>query len=298
MPKLIILLGPTASGKTSIGIELAQWLGTEIISADSRQVYREMNIGTAKPTADQLEAVKHHLVGHVSVTQNYNAGQFEKDALEILARIFNNRQYALLVGGSGMYIDALSQGLDELPDSDPVTRQALKEQLEASGIESLQEELRKCDPSYFNTVDLHNPSRLMRALEVFRITGKPYSSFRKGKKAKRDFNIIKIGLLIQRQELMDRIANRTDAMMRMGLLEEVKSLLPLRSFNALNTVGYKELFEYLDGRCALEEAVEKIKINTRRYAKRQMTWFRKDAEIHWFDPRHPEMIQEFLVSKL
>lgn len=293
---LIVLLGPTASGKTAIGVEVAQWLGTEIISADSRQVYREMNIGTAKPSADQLLAVKHHLIGHISINENYNAGRFEKEALAILSKIFTNKKFAMVVGGTGLYIDALCNGLDELPESDPGIRRFLKEQHEIHGIQYLQKELEKNDPVYFRFVDIHNPSRLMRALEVIMITGRPYSSFRKGKRTGRDFEIIKIGLLLPRQELITRIRQRTDEMMRLGLLEEVNSLLPFKSNNALNTVGYRELFDFLDGKCSLEQAIEKIKINTSRYAKRQMTWFGKDNEIAWFTPDDLEGMKKFLVS--
>ena len=296
--KLIVLLGPTASGKTAIGIELAKWLGTEIISADSRQVYREMNIGTAKPSAEQLREVKHHLISHVSITEHYNAGQFEKDALAILNEIFKEKYHAVVVGGSGLYINVLCHGLDNLPESNPEIRQSLVKKLELQGIESLQEELGECDPVYCQTADIHNPSRLMRALEVFRITGKPYSSFRKGSKAERDFEIIKIGLLLPREDLVERINRRTDAMMEHGFLEEVKSLVSYRENNALNTVGYKELFDFLDGKYSMEEAIEKIKVNTRRYAKRQMTWFRKDKEIIWINPGDLNSIKKVLNSTL
>jgi tRNA dimethylallyltransferase len=294
--KLIVIIGPSASGKTALAIEMAKWLGTEIISADSRQVFREMNIGTAKPSIEQLKAVRHHLIGNVSITEKYNAGRFEKDALACLSAIFKYNQYALLVGGSGLYINALCHGLDELPDSDPEIRDSLVRRFRLHGIEFLQDALKKADPEYYTNVDLANPNRLIRALEVFEITGMPYSAFRKGVQVKRDFDILKLGLAVPRDKLISRINERTDKMMQDGLLEEVKSLLPFRSSNALNTVGYKELFDYLDGKYSLEEAVEKIKINTRRYAKRQMTWFRRDQEIVWFDPENEDGIKNLMAQ--
>ena len=294
--KLIVILGPTASGKTSLAIELAKWLGTEIISADSRQVFREMNIGTAKPTHDQLEAVRHHLIGHVSISENYNAGRFEKEALEVLSLLFKTRRNVILAGGSGLYINTLCHGLDEIPDSDPEIRESLKDRFNRQGIRYLQESLKIADHDYYEIVDLANPNRLIRALEVIEITGKPYSAFRKGQKIIRGFDILKIGLDVPRNELIERINKRTDEMMGCGLLEEVRSLLPFRSCDALNTVGYKELFDYLDGKCTLKEAVEKIKINTRRYAKRQMTWFRKDPEIHWINPQKADRIKNLITK--
>jgi tRNA dimethylallyltransferase len=294
--KLIVILGPTASGKTSLAVDLAKSLGTEIISADSRQVFREMNIGTAKPTHDQLEAVRHHLIGHVSITENYNAGRFEKEAMAILSDLWKKHEQVLLVGGSGLYINALCHGLDELPDSDPEIRDSLARRFRLHGIDFLQDALKKADPEYYKNVDLANPNRLIRALEVFEITGMPYSAFRKGVQVKRDFGILKLGLAVPRDKLIRRINERTDKMMQDGLLEEVKSLLPFRSSNALNTVGYKELFVYLDGKCSLEEAVEKIKINTKRYAKRQMTWFRRDQEIVWFDPENEDGIKNLMAQ--
>lgn len=295
---MIVLLGPTASGKTGLGIELAQGLGTEIISADSRQVYREMTIGTAKPDQEQLQAVRHHLVGHVPITENYNAGRFEKEALACLDGLFKNHQHVMLVGGTGLYINAVCSGLDELPESDPDTRDKLNIRFSENGIVYLQEELKKCDPEYYQTVDLQNPARLLRAIEVYRITGKPYSSFRKGVKACRDFDIVKIGLEIAREELIRRIEDRVDRMLEAGLVEEVRSLLSFRSVNALNTVGYQEVFSYFDGNLTLEEAIERIKVNTRRYAKRQMTWFRKDKDVKWFSPGSVEHIRKYLEAAL
>lgn len=281
-----------------MGIELAEWLGTGIISADSRQVYREMIIGTAKPSNVQLQAIPHYLIGHVAVTESYNAGRFEKEALSALTGIFKDNDIALMVGGTGLYINALCYGLDKLPGPDPEVRKSLTEKFVAEGIDSLQAELKNFDPDYCLTVDLQNSSRLMRALEVCRITGRPYSSFLKGNKASREFNTLKIGLDPGRETLIERINLRVEEMMDQGLLEEARKLLPFRKHNALNTVGYKELFDHLDGKLSLEQAVDRIKINTRRYAKRQMTWFRKDREIFWFQPHETEAVKKQITIKL
>jgi tRNA dimethylallyltransferase len=276
-----VILGPTASGKTTAAIGLAEQLGTEIISADSRQFYREMIIGTARPSDRELSRVKHHFIGNLSIEQYYNVSMFEKDALQALDQIFTHTQYAIMVGGSGLYIDAVCKGIDELPDPDPQLRAALKTDYLEKGLEHIQSRLQKLDPDYYNMVDLRNPNRILRALEVCLMTGTPYSSFRTMKPVKRDFQIRKYGLDIARNELNRRIDERVDEMMDRGLLEEARSLFPRHDLNALNTVGYKELFDFLDGRCTLEEAVEKIKTNTRRYAKRQMTWFKRDTDIIW-----------------
>lgn len=281
---LIIILGPTASGKTDLAIKIARWLETEIISADSRQFYRELSIGTAKPSPEELAAVKHHFIGHISITEDYNISRFEQDAIRLLDKLFDTHRAVVMTGGSGLYIDAVCKGLDEQPEQDPAIRQILTEEYKTRGIVYLQEELLKLDPQYYSEVDLSNPNRLMRALEVCLMTGHPYSSFRKGNHQKRRFRTVKLGIRIPREELIRRINLRLDEMMSLGLLGEVKANYPFRSLNALNTVGYKELFDYLDGNCSLEEAVEKIRLNTRRYAKRQMTWFRKDIDIKWINP--------------
>jgi len=280
---LVVILGPTASGKTGASIELALKLGTEIISADSRQFYREMNIGTAKPDPEQLGQVRHHFIGQLSVTENYSAAQFESEALEALSGIFNKHDHAVMVGGSGLYINAVCHGIDELPDPDPELRQQLKDDLAAYGITYLQDRLKVLDPEFYKIVDLSNPKRLLRALEVSLMTGTPYSTFRKNTSKDREFRIMKIGVDLPRDILNERINLRVDQMVAKGLVEEVRSLAAFRDLNALNTVGYKEIFEYLDGKCRLEESIEKIKTNTRRYAKRQMTWFRKDKDILWLE---------------
>lgn len=281
---LIVILGPTASGKTDLAIKVAKWLDTEIISADSRQFYRELSIGTAKPSAEQLAEVKHHFIGHISITEVYNISSFEHDAILLLDKLFETHRAVVMTGGSGLYIDAVCNGLDDQPAHDPEIRLQLKSEYKFRGIGYLQTELLRFDPAYYHEVDLLNPHRLIRALEVCKMTGKPYSSYRKGKQKHRDFRIVKIGLDIPREEVVKRINRRIDEMMSRGLLEEARANYSFRNLNALNTVGYKEMFEYLDGYCALVEAVEKIRINTRRYAKRQMTWFRKDPDINWIDP--------------
>jgi tRNA dimethylallyltransferase len=281
---LLVILGPTASGKTELAIRIAKWLNTEIISADSRQCYRELSIGTAKPSEEQLTQVRHHFIGNISISENYNISRFENDVMSLLDDLFKKLDVVVMCGGSGLYIDAVCSGVDDQPENDPEVRHHLKEEFKLKGIAHLQNKLLILDPEYYKQVDLSNPNRLMRAIEVSLVTGKPYSSFRKGIKQQRPFRILKLGIDIPREELIRRIDERTDAMISAGLIEEARANYAFRRLNALNTVGYKELFEFLDGRCSLDEAVEKIKINTRRYAKRQMTWFRKDPEIIWMKP--------------
>ena len=294
---LVVILGPTASGKTDLAVALAQHFKTEIISADSRQFYKELPIGTAAPTIEQLALVKHHFVGQLSVRDNYNVFRFEQDVLKLLEKGFKSHDVFVMVGGSGLYIDAVCNGIDDLPDPDPVLRDSLKKLLEEQGIEALQQKLKALDPDYFKNVDLNNSKRLMRAIEVCVQTGKPYSKQRLNKGKERPFNILKIGLDVPREILNQRINQRTDEMMKSGWIEEAKAVFPIRHLNALNTVGYKELFSYFDDERTLEEAIEKIKTSTRRYAKRQMTWFRKDKSIHWFEPGKVEEIIGFCQSR-
>ena len=281
---LLIILGPTASGKTDLAIKAAKWFGTEIISADSRQFYRELNIGTAKPSSEQLQEVKHHFIGHLSIREKYNISQFEHDVILLLDELFLSHDTVVMTGGSGLYIDAVCHGLDDQPGHDPAIRHLLTEAYKAKGINYLRDELFRLDPVYYREVDLANPHRLLRALEVCMMTGKPYTSYRTGRKKNRDFRVIKIGIDIPREELVKRINLRVDDMITRGLAEEARANYSSRNLNALNTVGYKEMFDYLDGLCTLEDAIEKIKINTRRYAKRQLTWFRRDQEIKWITP--------------
>ena len=279
---LIVLAGPTASGKTATAIKLAKAFDAEIISADSRQFYKELSIGTAAPTAEELAQVKHHFVHNLSIEDKYDVADYERDVLSYLKEYFKTKNVAVMTGGSGLFIDAVCDGLDEIPDISEEIRNRVSKMLEIDGIEALQREVERVDPDYFQIVDKQNPRRLQRALEVYFQTGKPYSTFRQRKTVKRDFDIIKLAILWDRDKLIERINKRVDMMMEQGLLEEVKSVYSKRHLNSLNTVGYKELFDYLDGKCSLEQAVEQIKINTRQYAKRQMTWLRKNGDYQWF----------------
>ena len=281
-PLLIVITGPTAAGKTSLAIEVASDFFTEIISADSRQFYKEMRIGTGAPTAAELKTVPHHFIGHISIHDVYNVSRFEEDALKKLDQLFTIRNPIILTGGSGLYINAVCHGIDDLPDPDNGLRSMLKDLYHTQGIKALQDKVKEIDPEYYADVDQSNPKRLFRAIEVCLTTGVTYSSLRKNKPKPRNFRVIKIGLNRDRQELYRRINHRVDKMMDEGFLSEAKALYCYRHLNALNTVGYKELFDHLDAKITLDEAVEKIKTNSRRYAKRQLTWFRKDPEITWF----------------
>ena len=284
MPTLIIVTGPTASGKTAFSIEMAKALNTVILSADSRQFYKEMSIGTAAPTEEELAQVKHHFVHHISIEDKYDVADYERDALQLLEELFKTHDTVIMTGGSGLFIDAVCNGIDAMPDVQPEIRQKVEKLLQEGGLKTLQDEVQRLDPEYFAIVDQQNPRRLQRALEVCYQTGQPFSSFRSGNTVQRDFEIKKYALLWERQALIERINNRVDLMMEQGLLEEAQSLYPKRHLNALNTVGYKELFAYFDGNCTLEEAVEQIKIHTRQYAKRQMTWLRRDKSYTWITP--------------
>ncbi len=283
-PLLLVITGPTAIGKTSLAIRLAQELKTEILSADSRQFYREMTIGTAKPTAEELAAAPHHFVNNISIHDDYDAGKFETEAIAMLDQLFKKHQTVILCGGSGMYVDAVCKGFDPLPEVDEQFRTDLIELHKTRGIEYLQQLLKEKDPEYFQQVDKHNPQRLIRALEICLSTGLPYSGFRKGKEQKRNFRIVKIGLNTDRDTLYKQINQRVEEMMKAGLLQEVEQLLPFRHLQALQTVGYRELFDYLEGKTDLATAITNIKQNTRNFAKRQLTWFRRDESIHWLDP--------------
>lgn len=295
---LLVFLGPTAVGKTRVALEVAQWLGTEIISADSRQFYRELKIGTASPTPDELQTVPHHFVGQLSVSEPYNVSAFENDVLDFLDSYYAVHSSAVMVGGSGLYLDAVCKGIDYLPDPDESLRSALKEEIRTAGLDPLKERLRTLDPEYYAEVDLNNPNRVMRALEVCIMTGQTYSSLRKNKPKKRDFEILKIGLTRPREELVGIIHDRVDQMIAAGLVDEVRGVSGFRHLNALNTVGYKEIFQYLEGTWSLDKAIEKIKTNTRRYAKRQMTWFNRDKEIHWFHPDELDGIKSLIGEAL
>lgn len=293
---LIIVAGPTAIGKTALAIKLAQYYKTEIISADSRQFYKEMSIGTAKPSKDELDAVKHHLIDSHSVINPLNAGDFEKESIKIINELFINHNEIIMVGGSGLFINAVCYGFDSLPVASSEIREKLNKDFEENGITYLQERLKLIDPEYFSEVDIHNPQRIIRALEVYESTGNTFSSLRTNNKKQRPFNIIKIGLNSDREELYQRINLRVDEMVKNGLFEEVESLLNYKHLNALNTVGYSEIFDFLENKCTKEEAIEKIKQNTRRFAKRQITWFKKSDDIQWFAPNQFESIIQYLNS--
>lgn len=293
---LVVICGPTAVGKTALTIELARHFNSEILSADSRQFYRELVIGSAMPSQAECNAAPHHFIGQLSIQQSYNVSTFEQEAIAKLTELFRHHDYIFMAGGSGLYIDAVCRGIDVLPDPDPGLREELKNRLKREGLVSLQEELQRLDPDYYRQVDLKNPARLIRALEVCRTSGRPYSSLRRQQFAGRSFAIQKIGLHLPKEVLMERIRQRTKSMLDAGLEAEARSLLPFRHLNALNTVGYKEMFGYFDGQWTLDEAIEKIITNTWRYAKRQMTWFRRDPEIRWYSPQQADEIIRLLQS--
>lgn len=280
---LCVITGPTACGKTDISINVAQHFNSHILSADSRQFYKQLQIGAATPSHEELRMAPHHFIGHLSVEDYYNVYKYEQDALTLCNNLFQENQVLILTGGSGLYLDAVTKGIDLLPDPDPKLRLSLNQILEKEGIEPLQKRLKELDEVYYNQVDLSNPARLMRAIEVSELMGKPYSSLRNQNHEKRPFNVIKFVLNRPKEELHQRIHLRTDKMIEDGLIEEVTSLIPFKHLNALNTVGYKEIFQFLDQKISLEQAVTDIKTNTRRYAKRQLTWFRRDENYQWID---------------
>ncbi|MFC7358559.1 tRNA (adenosine(37)-N6)-dimethylallyltransferase MiaA [Jejudonia soesokkakensis] len=282
-PLLICVVGPTAIGKTALAIEIARAFSTEIVSADSRQFFQEMNIGTAVPSVEELALVPHHFIQQISITENYSVGDFERDALQTLDTLFKKKDVAVMVGGSGLYVDAVVKGLDTFPEVPSEIRNQLTKELEENGLEALQKELEKVDPTYYKTIDFQNPRRITRALEIYRTTGNPYSTYIRSKPAARNFNTIYIGIRADRKIIYDRINQRVDIMMDHGLLNEAEKLYEHRDLNALQTVGYRELFQYFDGAFSLAEAVSEIKKNTRRFAKRQLTWLRKNEAIHWID---------------
>lgn len=293
---LIVILGPTGIGKTNLSIEIAQALKTEIVSCDSRQMYRELKIGTAVPEPIQLATVQHHFIGNLTIHDYYNASKFETEALQVLNKIFQHTKYAVLTGGSGLYLEALVKGIDDLPTIDPNLRENLIKRFQTEGLESLQNELQKIDPDYYNQVDLKNSKRVLKALEVYYMTGKPYSVLRTEEVKPRPFKIIQIGLKMERSELYQRIDQRVDHMIKAGLIDEARNFYPYKQLNALNTVGYKELFGHFDGAYDLEEAIRLIKRNSRRYAKRQITWWNRDENIHWFHPTQTTEILDFILK--
>lgn len=295
---LIVLIGPTGVGKTDLSIKIAEKYGSPIISADSRQLYSDLKIGTAAPTEEFLKRVKHYFVGTLKLTDYYSAAQYESEVISLLEELFKRNNTILLTGGSMMYIDAICKGIDDIPTVDSETRQMMLEKYEKEGLDRLCAELKLLDPEYYSTVDLKNPKRVIHALEICYMTGKTYTSFRTGNKKQRPFDIIKIGLCRDREELYERINKRVDIMIKEGLVDEVKSVYEYRNLNSLNTVGYKEIIQYLEGKCTLEFAIEKIKQNSRIYSRKQMTWFKRDNDITWFHPDKEEEIMEFIESKL
>lgn len=295
--RLLVVVGPTGSGKTDLSIRLARYYAAPVLSTDSRQVYRGMPIGTAQPSVDQLQAAEHHFIASHDIKDNLSCGEYEVQALERLEKLFADHDYVVAVGGSGLYVRALCEGMDDLPQADESLRAELGRRLEAEGVGALAEQLRELDPVYYEVVDRTNPARVVRALEVCLQTGRPYSEQRTGERRSRPFGIVKIGVDLPRSELYDRINRRVDRMLADGLEAEARAMYPYRELNALQTVGYREFFDYFDGRTSYDEAVELIKRNSRRYAKRQLTWFRRDPEIRWFRPDDDDAILEYIASE-
>lgn len=298
MPTLIVLIGPTGVGKTELSLRIAEHFHTHIISSDSRQLYADLKIGTAAPTAEQLRRVPHHFVGTLQLTDYYSAAQYESEVLAVLDDLFKQHETVLLTGGSMMYVDAICKGIDDIPTVNAETRALMLQRYEEEGLERMCAELKLLDPEYYKIVDLKNPKRVIHALEICYMTGKTYTSFRTQQKKERPFRIVKIGLTRDRAELYERINRRVDLMIEEGLVEEAKAVYPYRHLNSLNTVGYKEIFKYLDGEWELPFAIEKIKQNSRIYSRKQMTWFKRDHEIQWFHPAQEEEILAHLHSKI
>jgi len=294
---LIVITGPTAVGKTALCLDIAKHFGIPIINADSRQIYRELKIGTAAPTEDQLRQVRHYFVGTLALTDYYSASMYEEQVMQLLGELFQSSDYALLTGGSMMYIDAVCNGIDDIPTVDDKTRNALKQRLADEGLDALCEQLRELDPEHYEVVDRKNPRRVVHALEICLMTGRTYTSFRTNARKERPFRIIKIGLTRDREVIYNRINQRVDDMMQAGLLDEARSLHHLRHLNALNTVGYKEMFTYLDGTWTLDEAIERLKGNTRRYARKQLTWYKRDPEMTWFSPDDKQLILNHITKQ-
>lgn len=297
MKNLIVITGPTGVGKTELCLRLADFFNVPIINADSRQIFAEIPIGTAAPTIKQQERTKHYFVGTHKLTDYYSASLYEQDVIQLLDKLFEDSDIAILTGGSMMYIDAVCNGIDDIPTVDENTRETMKRRLATEGLPTLVEELKQLDPEHWNIVDRNNPRRVVHALEICHMTGKTYTSFRKNEKKKRPFNIIKIGLTLPREMLYNRINARVIDMINNGFVEEARKVYPLRGLNSLNTVGYKELFDYFDGNISLDDAIFKIQSNTRRYARKQLTWYKKDENMKWFEPNNVEEILKYIGTK-
>lgn len=297
MKNLIVITGPTGVGKTELCLRLADFFNVPIINADSRQIFAEIPIGTAAPTIKQQERTKHYFVGTHKLTDYYSASLYEQDVIQLLDKLFNDSDIAILTGGSMMYIDAVCNGIDDIPTVDENTRETMKRRLATEGLPALVEELKQLDPEHWNIVDRNNPRRVVHALEICHMTGKTYTSFRKNEKKKRPFNTIKIGLTLPREVLYNRINARVIDMINNGFVEEARKVYPLRGLNSLNTVGYKELFDYFDGNISLDDAIFKIQSNTRRYARKQLTWYKKDENMKWFEPNNVEEILKYIGTK-
>lgn len=295
---LIVLIGPTGVGKTELSLRIAEYFNTSIISSDSRQLYADLKIGTAAPTDEQLRRVPHHFVGTLKLTDYYSAAQYEAEVLQLLSNLFKTKDAVVMTGGSMMYVDAVCKGIDDIPTVDNETRELMKQRFEQEGLEPLCAELKLLDPEYYKIVDLKNPKRVIHALEICYMTGKTYTSFRTRNTPKRPFRIIKVGLTREREELYERINRRVDIMLEEGLLEEAKNVYIHKHLNSLNTVGYKEIFKYLDGEWELPFAIEKIKQNSRIYSRKQMTWFRRDTDIQWFHPEQEREILDYITKQL
>ena len=296
MKTLVVITGPTAVGKTALCLDIARHFDIPIVNADSRQIYRDMRIGTAAPTGEQLRQVRHYFVGTLALEEYYSASMYEQQTIALLEELFEQSDYALMAGGSMMYIDAVCNGIDDIPTVDAETRALMKQRLAEEGLDALCEELKRLDPEHYAIVDKKNPRRVVHALEIYHMTGGTYTALRKAERKRRPFRIIKVGLNLPREELYERINARVDQMMSDGLLEEARHLYPMRHLNALNTVGYKELFAYIDGKWTLDEAVERIKGNTRRYARKQLTWFKKDTDMKWFSPNDKRQIINYITN--
>ena len=298
MKTLIVIIGPTGVGKTELSLQMAEFFRTDILNADSRQLYRDIPIGTAAPTANEMARVRHHFVGTLGLEDYYSAAQYEVDAIELLSNLFKEKDVAIMSGGSMMYIDAVCNGIDDIPTIDDETRELMRKRYEDEGLEPLVKELKLLDPEYYEICDLRNPKRVVHALEICYMTGRTYTSFRVRTLKQRPFNIIKIGLNRDREELYARINTRVDKMVEQGLLEEAKRVLPFRHCNSLNTVGYKEIFNYFDGEWELDFALEKIRRNSRVYSRKQVTWFKKDEQVKWFHPEHIDEIKEYILNTI